>query len=242
MFMVLFTHRLPILFSYVHGFVCTHMMIYMYVYIYIYIYIYGVTTVWMFHVIPILNSCGYSSANPHKIRYFIGHLIGLPVKAFAKIQLSIIYSPLTSVLEPIFSQVIPIKEKRPWSGGRPKKIHCMKTRNTKSISQRIFMGGKVAVLAPSPSFYQLFSRFGHSHRVCLRLNPWQWKIRWVFISMRTEERIKDIWGFPKLGVPQNGWLIREIPSKWMITRGTPMTQEPPCTDVLRDYIITSQTL
>ena len=146
MFMVLFTHRLPILFTYVHGFVCTHMMIYMYMYIYIYTY--GVTTVWMFHVIPILNSCGYSSANPHKIRYFIGHLIGLPVKAFAKIQLSIIYSPLTSVLEPIFSRVIPIKEKRPWSGGRPKKIHCMKTRNTKSISQRIFMGGKVAVLAP----------------------------------------------------------------------------------------------
>ena len=25
-----------------------------------------------------------------------------------------------------------------------------------------------------------------------------------------------IWGFPKLGVPQNGWLIGEIQLKWMI--------------------------
>jgi len=34
----------------------------------------------------------------------------------------------------------------------------------------------------------------------------------------------DIWGFPKMGIPQNGWFVMENPNlKWMITRGAPIT-------------------
>ena len=36
------------------------------------------------------------------------------------------------------------------------------------------------------------------------------------------------WGFPEIGLPPNGWFIMENPiKKWMMTRGTPMTQETP---------------
>ena len=38
---------------------------------------------------------------------------------------------------------------------------------------------------------------------------------------------KHIWGFPEMGVPQNGWFIGKIPLKWMMTGGTPIIYGKP---------------
>ena len=56
------------------------------------------------------------------------------------------------------------------------------------------------------------------HRCMLYLGPWYNKNEVPNMEQKTQNRIRIIWMFPKIGVSQNGWLIMENPIKmeWMI--------------------------
>ena len=45
----------------------------------------------------------------------------------------------------------------------------------------------------------------------------------------------SIWWFPQMGVPQNGWFLREIPLKWMIG-GYPHLWKPPYVGCLKNTL------